>query len=243
MNNIYTKKRTHFQTSLFIWNSHTNNCNVFIQSLQKGKGGRRKKKLHEGVNRFSFAQLWTKEITNSLSKITPANNNDNTDLNISDYDIKFNPSLSLCKCLLCENIIKRPVMIEGCQHAFCLGCIVLKFEGRQLFECPYCLNPFSPQQVVPCKVRCNLVDQLQISCKCGELFVSKAKLGSHKINCAADKEGHMLTVGDLLSLDLDHQSIPESVEKATLRVLQHKIENSNTGTAEFPSGGPRVRTN
>ena len=66
MNNIYTKKRTHSQTSLFIWNSHTNNCNVCIQSLQKGKGGRRQKKLHEGVNRFSFAQLWTKEITNSL---------------------------------------------------------------------------------------------------------------------------------------------------------------------------------
>ena len=48
-----------------------------------------------------------------------------------------------------------------------------------------------------------------------------------------------MTVGELLQLDLG-EKLPESVEKATLRVLKHKMESSQDGTAEFASGGPRV---
>lgn len=49
-----------------------------------------------------------------------------------------------------------------------------------------------------------------------------------------------MTVGDLLSMDLSHSPIPSSVEKATLKVLQHKMKDSEDGTAQFESGGPRV---
>lgn len=49
-----------------------------------------------------------------------------------------------------------------------------------------------------------------------------------------------MTVQDLLQLDLRETPIPSSVERATLKVLQHKIDTSTDGTAEFASGGPRV---
>ena len=73
-----------------------------------------------------------------------------------------------------------------------------------------------------------------------ENFPNKEKLDGHKENCHANKQGHSLTVNDLLTLDLNQTQIPVSVEKATLRVLQYKINNSNDGTAEFASGGPRI---
>ena len=241
MNNINKKKRTHSQTSLFVWKPHSDHCEVCIHSCQKERGGRRPKKHRDVINRFTnMNEVWTKQRTETLAKNTPEPNIEKTELNISDLDIKFNPSLSLCKCFLCDNIIKRPVMIEGCQHAFCLGCIVMKFEGKQLFECPYCHSKFTPNQVVPCKVRHDLIENLQMSCRCGELFHTNTEFKKHKIDCGAEKEGHMLTVNELLNLDLSEGTIPESVEKVTLRVLEHKIENSNTGTAEFASGGPRV---
>ena len=45
---------------------------------------------------------------------------------------------------------------------------------------------------------------------------------------------------ELLELDLDESPIPATVEQATLKILKHKIDSSENGTAEFPSGGPRV---
>ena len=136
--------------------------------------------------------------------------------------------------------MRRPVMIEGCQHGFCLGCLTLKFEGKSNFECPYCQNDFVPSQVLPCKVRWTLVDTLRLKCDCGEKFPSQENLDIHRLSCVAIKEGHSMTVQDLLQLDLRETPIPSSVERATLKVLQHKIDTSTDGTAEFASGGPRV---
>ena len=162
-------------------------------------------------------------------------------LSFSDFDIKSNPSLPHCKCLICDDLMRRPVMIEGCQHGFCLGCIITKFEGKSsCFECPYCQHSFTPTQVVPCKVRWTLVDNLKLKCTCGAQFQSRNAFTVHRHTCDADT-GHQMTVDDLLKLDLLHTPIPASVERATLRVLQHKINDSNDGTAEFASGGPRVK--
>lgn len=94
-------------------------------------------------------------------------------------------------------------MISGCQHAFCLGCIVLKFEGKHSFECPHCLSSLVPFLVVPCKVRWSLVDSLMLKCRCGQKFPNRGELNGHKENCDADKQGHSLTVNDLLTLDLN----------------------------------------
>ena len=134
-------------------------------------------------------------------------------------------------------------MISSCQHAFCLGCIILKFEGKsQHFECPNCLQPFSPPQVIPCKAIQTLIDNLHLVCKnCGCEFQKRGTFEEHKKVCSRE-EAHSLTVDDLLNLDLT-SPIPKPVERATLRILKHKVKNSENGmTAEFDSGGPRVRT-
>ena len=131
-------------------------------------------------------------------------------------------------------------MIEGCQHAFCLGCMVLKFEGKQdSFNCPEQELNFSPERIQSYNVRQNLLESLILKCNCGAVFKYTQDLQIHKKDCISEVEDSLTTVNDLLNLDLT-DSIPKTVERATLKVLQHKMMSSGDGTAEFLSGGPRV---
>ena len=133
-------------------------------------------------------------------------------------------------------------MIDGCQHAFCLGCMVLKFEGKQdSFNCPKCELTFSPERIQPCNIRQTLIENLVVRCDCGTFFKFSKDLQKHKVDCISKVEGSLMTMNDLLNLDLsDTVTIPKTVERATLKVIQHKMSNSENGTAEFSSGGPRV---
>ena len=80
-----------------------------------------------------------------------------------------------------------------------------------------------------------------LKCKCGHESNELEKFKSHKAYCTFGKEGQGITVGDLLTMDLSETAIPSSVEKATLKILEYKISDSQDGTAKFASGGPRVR--
>ena len=128
-------------------------------------------------------------------------------------------------------------MIGGCQHSFCLGCLILRFEGKHDLYCPTCDLAFIPTEVAACNVRNRLIEELKIKCTCGENFKSHTKFEMHKSRCK--QEGSMMTVTDSLNLDVT-SPIPPPVERATLRILQHKVNTSDNGTAEFASGGPRV---
>lgn len=240
MNNIVKKGRTHSQ-EIFIWKPHGPSCAVCIKSIDVNKGGRKPKRKYSHLN--NPKNIWAKSISTCLIEAVPEHHKDLSGLSFADFDIASNPSLPLCKCLICENLMRRPVMIEGCQHGFCLGCMITMFEGKtSSLECPYCQHLFVPTQVVPCKVRWSLVNDLKLKCACGALFSSKNAYTTHRGSCDADTS-HQMTINDLLKLDLQHTPISASVERATLRVLQHKINGSNDGTAEFTSGGPRVNKN
>ena len=124
--------------------------------------------------------------------------------------------------------------LQGCQHAFCLGCLVLKFEGKTDFNCPTCDHSFDPYHLVECKVRQRLVESLILKCKCGQEFPSSSEFQLH--TCKVEHPS--LTIGDLLEMDLTQNPIPCEAEKAALRVIEHKM--TETGTIEFATGGPRV---
>ena len=143
MINIVKKNRTHNRTEVFYWEPHNENCRTCVIFTEKGKGGRSKKIPRSGVKLTNpEIDAWTKAVTESLKENVPPQRADVSNLNTSDFDIADNPSLDLCKCYICDKIMKRPVMIESCQHAFCLGCLVLKFEGKIELECPYCFVAF-----------------------------------------------------------------------------------------------------
>lgn len=83
------------------------------------------------------------------------------------------------------------------------------------------------------------MNELKVYCKCGEGFRIKGILEEHRKICCDENEKENLSVTDLLNIDLN-KPLPETVERATLRIIQYKVDNSETGTAEFNSGGPRV---
>ena len=186
---------------------------------------------------------WDKKKTIELSDKVPKDRLDKS-LNISNFDLGQNPVLPLCKCEICEGLIRRPVMFSGCQHAFCLGCTVMKFEGKanEDLKCPKCHICFTPDQVVPCNTRESLLQTLRLVCAtCQKKFELREEYEDHKRSCVSDAaDGDSMTAKEIMDLSLA-SPIPKTVEKATLRVLQHMVDNSANGMAEFDSGGPRVR--
>ena len=240
MKNITQKGHTH-SMEIFKWEPHSEAVCEICLNDSAGKRGRKKAKKNNGWNVHMSENMfiWTREFTDRLRQSVPETKL-SEDLNISDFDSAINPSLTLCKCLICENVLRRPVMIQECQHSFCLGCTTLTFEGKREFRCPYCQNKFNPDLLKECKVRNTLVESLILKCNCGQLFESSVKYRNHITYCQSKKEGHSLTINELLTMDLSENPLPKSVERATLRVLKHKMENSQDGTAELASGGPRV---
>ena len=71
-------------------------------------------------------------------------------------------------------------------------------------------------------------------CKCGQESLSSSEFQLH--TCKVEQPS--LTIGDLLEMDLTQNPIPCEVEKAALRVIEHKM--TETGTTEFATGGPQV---
>ncbi|XP_066929675.1 V(D)J recombination-activating protein 1-like [Clytia hemisphaerica] len=227
----------------FDWYPHHNGCMICYRYTIKQAAGRRPtKRKSKGRPRASDildrSKIWTREVTVNLRESTAF---ENDVMNYSDYDLAVNISLPLCQCAMCEGILQRPVVLNECQHAFCLSCLAKKFEGRDDIECPSCSTKFSPTLIKPCTVRTRLIQTLVLKCRCGLQFKNSKLLDEHKKDCVGEKEGSLLTVHELLELDLDECPIPATVEQATLKILKHKIDSSENGTAEFPSGGPRPR--
>ena len=236
------KGHAHSGTKSFTWATKCENeCNTCRQFHSQSKAGRKPMRNQEvkGTVHEQFAISWSRNFTLQLQAKLPPSTLDES-LNMSNFDIEFNPTLPLCKCTICNNLLRSPVMIEGCQHPFCLGCMTQKFEGQTgEFHCPQCDVIFTCNQVVPCLVRNSLVNQLKLVCNCGANYNVWSSFDQHKKSCFEKEDP--LTVDDLLKIDLN-QPLPETVERATLRILNHKVNNSSTGTAEFNSGGPRVST-
>ena len=85
-------------------------------------------------------------------------------------------------------------------------------------------------------MRQRLVESLILKCKCGEEFSSSSEF-HHQI-CKKTEQQPSLTIGELFKMDLSQTPIPSEVEKATLRVIEHKM--SVNGRIEFATEGPRV---
>ena len=43
---------------------------------------------------------------------------------------KRNPYLSICMCNMCNNMLRRSVVLNPCEHAFCFICIAKELRGQ-----------------------------------------------------------------------------------------------------------------
>lgn len=235
---------TTFQVST--WEQHSDNCSVCQLVPKIKKGGRPPKKSNKGIGRGrrkSNDLIWNREAITSLQSITPKDVFPHDKLNINNISKIHNPHLRLCVCDICLQIFHSPVILQECQHSFCLNCILPKIEGRRISEtvCPSCGSQFSilsPSTNVTAMLRC-----LQIECidKCGKTFsvADIEKIPSYCNELKKATSTPAMKVNDILLMD-DVSKIPREVEDAALHVIKQKLASSNSGVAEFKSGGPRV---
>ena len=52
------------------------------------------------------------------------------DIETLSFKEKWNPHLSICMCNICNNILRRPLMLKPCKHAFCFICIAKDLRGQ-----------------------------------------------------------------------------------------------------------------
>ena len=127
------------------WRGLSNMCNV-KEARERGKAFKKKKSGRPVSN--SSNSVWTRAEIINLAKQTPE------DILPDKFFVKNDdPQLALCKCKICDNTIRRPVL-SACQHAFCLSCIIPKLEGKRQddVECPVCHANILIGKLIPCTI-------------------------------------------------------------------------------------------
>ena len=219
------------------WQTHDESCSCYGI-----KRGRRTKKVHTG-RPSTENNIWTRPVLNILKDKTPVDVLPNNIL-LQHFDSSRNPHINSCICKLCHNILRRPIIIRSCEHAFCLECLFPRIEGKSQKEvnCFTCNINFNNNDLQPSKLISNILTQLVLSCvkNCGAVFpVSDISAKTtHEKHCYFNQSSPT-TVMQILSLT-PTKEISREIEDAALHVVKQKMAKTNSRTIEFKSGGPRV---
>ena len=61
------------------------------------------------------------------------------------------PTLDLCICPICCDLLEKPVVIPNCEHYFCRECIdhwiIVQWQDEEVLTCPECRKIFSAPQL------------------------------------------------------------------------------------------------
>ena len=234
------------------WNAHfDDNCQICdtVKLLSKGVIGLQKihksHKKHPG-GRPTSEKLWNQSVLNKLNQSIPLDSI-HPNIRIGDLDEHTNTHISLCKCGLCADVLRRPVTISACEHIFCFSCFAKYIKSKLESEsfCPTCNINFKIDNIKFSQHQKKLLDLLKVSCN---LRSKKFRINSdyelyiqHKSKCCEnpmDQPNKSLT--EIFKLT-DDSEIPRDIEDATLHVIKKKIAKSNNNSIEFKSGGPWVR--
>lgn len=220
------------------WIPHSDNCRVCKEGSSR-KGGKPIPKAKSGRPKAG-KKLWRRKDFEEFLSMTPENE--------PAYDLgavkpEHNAHLNLCLCPMCHNLLSRPVLLS-CQHAYCLSCLIKKFEGKTEEEakCPFCGSESLVGTIRFSKHHVEMLKCLRVACDkhCGKLFPlkSKAALLEHQTSCFPKTT---LTPLFEKTFNLDN-SIPREIEDVAVQVIQHKIANSRNPikSIEFKTGGSRV---
>ena len=148
--------------------NNNNNNNDEAKLLQKRTIGTQKlkpQKISLGRTKASTS-IWTKSALENLKEITQLDPLPKK-LILKDFDPEINSHLHLCVCGICENLLRKPLIMKSCQHAFCFLClsIFLKSKPGNSTFCPVCSKQFSIYDVSHSIHTYNMINILMLSCK------------------------------------------------------------------------------
>ena len=158
------------------------------------------------------------------------------------FSTECNPHLKFCTCFLCQDIIRRPILLVPCEHVFCMTCLIPKVEGtlKSDSKCPQCSTLI--EDITSSKNTVELTKSLKLSCPqdCGITFFATEtglkEKNEHQCPCP---------VGNKSSESLNRNNdISREMEEVAMCVIKHKLANSTrpNKTIEFKTGGSRVST-
>ena len=170
MSSSIKRKTTIKLTPFNEWEPHSTNwqiCNK-MKLLQKGIIGTQKLKTQKiplGRTKAS-TNIWTQSALENLKEITLPDLLPKK-LTLKDFAPDINPHLHLCVCGICENLLRKPLIIKSCQHVFCFLCLssFLKSKPEDSTFCPTCSKQFSINDVSHSTHSHNMVKTLMLSCK------------------------------------------------------------------------------
>ena len=246
MTNIELRQTT-TQIKAMQWYHHTEgNCTTCNNKYKLCKGGRKPKKQKSGRPK---EETWSREKIKLILETTPEDIVP-AEYNIATFPETLNPHLKLCTCSLCQNILRKPVLLTACQHCFCANCILRSIEGKSMTQtlCPICNMLILQNTIIPSTYINNIIQSLQVPCKynCGQNFkiINIKEKDPHECVCHIKcfTKIKKITLDEIFAIN-DNSEITQDIEDATLHVLRQKMNKSTlpNKSIEFKSGGPRVR--
>ena len=81
------------------------------------------------------------------------------------------PHLSMCMCNICNNILRRPVVLKPCKHTFCFICIAKELRGQSKNSAKCFKGSSHIYEITEHGVYEKLVKVLKMNCStCQKLF-------------------------------------------------------------------------
>lgn len=219
------------------WYTHKDTeCKTCILSAQKKRGGKPMKRrgggnpTHKAVD--SAEKTWTplelNKIYRKTSELFYYSGNVLSDINISEGNWEH------LICSLCSNILKRPLMINQCNHVFCALCLTNWLENSN--RCPTCSIPTTPGDVSPGLCISRILNTRVVKGTCGCSF-KLLSAQSHTCSPALS-----FTTLEMMQLS-PSKPVPKKVEECIAHVVGIKMQQSNlpNKTVQLPSGSSQVR--
>jgi len=197
----------------------------------------RKTKRSPGRPKSSTPKIWTKNQSVKLIEKTedPVPEEIKTTWLKTDHLPK-----GALDCLICNELMKRPVTTAPCDHSFCVLCILKIIEGSILekMECPQCKGTIT--SIFPSTHICGLIKSLKAVCStCEENFPLK-DYKNHPCKSDISKAKpivHSPTLKDMFNVRNDTEITPD-MNDAVVHILRTKMESSPHHTnIKFKTGG------
>ena len=154
------------------WNAHfDDNCQICdtVKLLSRCVIGLQKihkpHKKYPGGRPTSKEKSWNQSVLNKLNELIPLNSI-HSNIRVADLDKHKNTHISLCKCGLCTDVLRRSVTINICKHIFCFSCfakfIKSKLESESI--CSTCNINFKIDNIKFSQFQRKLLDLIKVSC-------------------------------------------------------------------------------
>ena len=152
------------------WDPHSTNCQICykMKLIIEGIIGTQKRKLQKMplCTTKTNTTIWTQPALETLRKELH-NLTYYLKINLKDFAPDINPHLHLYVEGICENLLRKPLMMKSCQHVSCFICLssFLKSKPEYSTFYPTCSAQFIINDISHSTHTYNIINILMLSCK------------------------------------------------------------------------------